>query len=223
MGLFVHLRGCCQFIRRGVLEDLGGFDEDTLAEDIEISARLTDKQHIIKYASNVRAWQESPSTLTGLLRQRTRWYRGHMEVALKYGKLLKNLNKRTIDAEFTLFLPFLAIASLFLFMFASWGVFSALPFDAALNVLMVFSTFTTLILIFLAGFALIYVSKPKRVKNLLWLPFVFGYWCIQSFVAAYAAILILLHRPRKWIKTEKSGMVASPEFALENSHAVYHG
>jgi len=223
LGLFVHLRGCCQFIRRGVLEDLGGFDEDTLAEDIEISARLTEKEHIIKYASTVRAWQESPSTLTSLLRQRTRWYRGHMEVALKYGKLLKNLNKRTLDAELTLFLPFLGIASLFLFMFASWGVFSALPFDAALNVLMVFSTFTTYILIFLAGFALIYVSKPKRVKNLLWLPFVFGYWCTQSFVAAYAAILILLHRPRKWIKTEKSGMVASPEFALENSHAVYQG
>jgi hypothetical protein len=141
-----------------------------------------------------------------------------MEVALKYGKLLKNLNKRTLDAEITLFLPFLAIASLFLFMFASWGVFSALPFDAAIDTLMIFSTYATYALIFLTGFALIYVSKPKRMKNLLWLPFVFGYWCTQSFVAAYAALLILFHRPRKWTKTEKSGVVASPEFALELSH-----
>jgi cellulose synthase/poly-beta-1,6-N-acetylglucosamine synthase-like glycosyltransferase len=218
LGLFVHLRGCCQFVRRSVLEDLGGFDEESLAEDIEISARLTEKKHTIKYASNVRAWQESPSTVTGFLKQRTRWYRGHMEVALRYGRLLKNLNKRNLDAELTLFLPFLAIASLFLFMFASWGVFSALPFDAALDVLMVFSTFTTYILVFLAGFALIYVSKPKRVKNLLWLPFVFGYWCVQSFVAVYAGLLILFRRPRRWIKTEKSGVVASPEFAFENSH-----
>ena len=222
LGLFVHLRGSCQFVRRKVLEDMGGFDENAIAEDIEISARLTEKQHVIRYASNVRAWQENPSTLTSLLRQRTRWNRGHMEVALKYGRLLRNPTKRNFDAELTLFLPFLAIASLFLFMFASLGVFSALPFDAALNVLMVFSTFTTYTLIFLAGFALIYVSKPKKVKNLLWLPFVFGYWCIQSFIATYAAVLILLHRPRKWMKTEKSGMVASPEFALENSHAEYH-
>jgi cellulose synthase/poly-beta-1,6-N-acetylglucosamine synthase-like glycosyltransferase len=221
LGLFVHLRGCCQFVRRSILEDLGGFDEDTLAEDIEMSARLTEKKHVIKYASNVRAWQESPSTLAGFLKQRTRWCRGHMEVALKYGRLLKSLNRRNLDAELTLFLPFLAMASLLLFMFASWGVFSALPFDAALDILMVFSTFTTYILVFLAGFALIYVSKPKRVKNLLWLPFVFGYWCIQSFVAVYAGLLILFRRPRRWIKTEKSGVVASPEFALESSHAEY--
>jgi cellulose synthase/poly-beta-1,6-N-acetylglucosamine synthase-like glycosyltransferase len=222
LGLFVHLRGCCQFIRRRVLQNLGGFDEDALAEDIEISARLTENQHAIKYASNVRAWQESPSTLTGFLRQRVRWFRGHMEVALKYGRLLKNPNKRTLDAELTLLLPFLAIASLFLFVFASWGVFSALPFDAALNILMIFSTLATYIMVFLAGFALIYVSKPKRVKNLLWLPFVFGYWCIQSFVAAYAGLLILFHRPRQWIKTEKSGVVASPEFVLESSYAVHY-
>jgi cellulose synthase/poly-beta-1,6-N-acetylglucosamine synthase-like glycosyltransferase len=217
LGLFVHLRGCCQFVKRSVLEDLGGFDEDALAEDIEISARLTEKHHTIKYGANIRAWQESPSKLNSFLKQRTRWYRGHMEVALKYGRLLKNVNRRNLDAELTLFMPFLAIASLFLFMFASWGVFSALPLDGVLDILMVFFTFTTYILIFLTGLALIYVSKPKRVKNLLWLPFVFGYWCVQSFVAFYAGLLILFRRPRHWIKTEKSGSVASPEFALETS------
>jgi cellulose synthase/poly-beta-1,6-N-acetylglucosamine synthase-like glycosyltransferase len=219
LGLFVHLRGCCQFVRRSILQDLGGFDEDTLAEDIEISARLTERRYAIKYASDVRAWQESPSTLMGFLRQRTRWYRGHMEVALKYGRLLKHLDRRNLDVELTLFLPFLAIASLFLFTFASWGVFAALPFDAVLDTLMVFSTFTTYILVFLAGFALIYYSKPKRVKNVLWLPFVFGYWCLQSFVAVYAGLLILFRRPRRWVKTEKTGAVASPEFASESLKA----
>jgi cellulose synthase/poly-beta-1,6-N-acetylglucosamine synthase-like glycosyltransferase len=216
LGLFVHLRGCCQFVRRSILQDLGGFDEDTLAEDIEVSARLTEQRYAIKYAADVRTWQESPSTLTGFLKQRTRWYRGHMEVALKYGRLLKHLDRRNLDIELTLFLPFLAIASLFLFMFASWGVFTALPFDAVLDTLMIFSTFTTYTLVFLAGVALIYVSKPKRVKNVLWLPFVFGYWCLQSFVALYAGLLILFRRPRRWVKTEKSGAVASPEFALES-------
>jgi cellulose synthase/poly-beta-1,6-N-acetylglucosamine synthase-like glycosyltransferase len=216
LGLFVHLRGCCQFVRRGLLEELGGFDEDTLAEDIEISARLTERGYSVKYASDVRTWQESPSTLKGFLKQRTRWYRGHMEVALKYGRLLKHLDRRNLDVELTLFLPFLAIASVFLFMFASWGVFAALPFDSVLNTLMVFSTITTYILVILAGFALIYYSKPKRVKNVLWLPFVFGYWCLQSFVAVYAGLLILFRRPRRWVKTEKSGAVASPEFTSES-------
>jgi hypothetical protein len=70
-------------------------------------------------------------------------------------------------------------------------------------------------LVFLAGGALIYNSKPKRVSNLLWLPFVFGYWFAQSFVALYAGLLILFRRPRKWVKTVKSGAVASTEFADE--------
>ena len=216
LGLFVHLRGCCQFIRRGVLESLGGFDEKMLAEDMEISARLTEQGQRIKYAPDLRAWQESPSDVKGFFKQRTRWFRGHMEVALKYGRLLKRFDRRTLDAELTLALPFLAIASLFLFIFASWGVFTALSFGVALNMLMFFSTVTTYILVILAGLALIYYSKPKRVSNLLWLPFVFGYWCMQSFVAFYAGLLILFRRPQKWVKTEKSGAVANPDFASEN-------
>jgi cellulose synthase/poly-beta-1,6-N-acetylglucosamine synthase-like glycosyltransferase len=215
LGLFVHFRGCCQFIRRSVLERLGGFDEDTLAEDMEISARLTEHGQKIVYAPDVRMWQESPSSVKGFFRQRTRWFRGHMEVALKYGRLLKRLERRTLDAEITLCLPFMAIASLLLFVFTSWGVMAALPFEAALDTLMVFSTVTTYILVFLAGFALIYYSKPKRLKNLLWLPFVFGYWCLQSFVALYAGLLILFRRPRRWVKTVKSGAVANPEFVKE--------
>jgi len=58
------------------------------------------------------------------------------------------------------------------------------------------------------------------LSNLLWLPFVFGYWCTESFIAMYAALLIVSRRPRKWAKTEKSGAVASPEFALELARAV---
>jgi len=103
---------------------------------------------------------------------------------------------------------------------ASWALLSGAPFDSLLRGFMVFSAVCTSGLILLCGFALIYVSKPRRVRNLLWLPFVFGYWCLESFLALYAGLLILLRRPRGWVKTEKSGAVASPEFALESARAV---
>lgn len=212
LGLFVHLRGCCEFIRRSVLKGLGGFDEDTLAEDIEISARFVEIGYKVKYAPDVHMWQESPASLKGFLVQRMRWLRGHMEVALKYGRLLKHMSWQTFDAELTMGLPFTAIASLLLFTFASWVVSAALPLGDALMVCMIFSASATYMLAILAGLALIYFSKPKRLKNVLWLPFVFGYWLLQSFLALYVALLILLRRPRKWVKTVKSGVVASPEF-----------
>ena len=80
---------------------------------------------------------------------------------------------------------------------------------------MYFSILTTTLMVLVCGFALIYVSKPKKLRNLLWLPFVFSYWCLQAFIALYAALLILLRRPKRWLKTEKKGVVADSAFVLE--------
>lgn len=88
MQLFVPLNGSCQFIRLGVLKELGGWDENSLTEDVELALRLVEKKHIIKYAHDVVSGQETPNGLRELVKQRTRWYRGYMETALKYGRLL---------------------------------------------------------------------------------------------------------------------------------------
>ncbi len=216
LGLFVSLRGCIEFVRRQVLEELGGFDESTLAEDIEISARLTEKGHKVRYAHDVWGWQESPASLKPYLKQRTRWFRGHLEVAFKYGRLLSSMNRRTVDAEITLFLPLVAIASMFSYWFASWAVMSLASFSVMLQAFSIFSMVGTSILVVLCGLAMTFVSKPRRVRSLLWVPFVFGYWCLESFLALYALLLIVFRRPRRWVKTEKSGAVASHEFASEN-------
>ena len=215
IGLFVTLRGCCEFIRRDVLVELGGFEEGGLAEDIDISARLTKRDHLVRYASDVWAWQENPASLKPYLRQRTRWCRGHLEVGFRYGSLLSRLNRRTVDAEFTLFLPLVAIASMVSYWVASWAVFSNAQFGLVLRMFSVFSAVCTTVLIVLCGLAMIYVSKPRKARSMLWLPFVFGYWSLESFLAVYAVLLIVFRRPRRWVRTEKSGVVASSEFALE--------
>jgi cellulose synthase/poly-beta-1,6-N-acetylglucosamine synthase-like glycosyltransferase len=215
LGLFVHLKGSCQFIRRSVLEKLGGFDEGFMADDMEISARLTEKDHEIKYAPDVRAWQESPANLKTLFGQRTRWFRGTMEVAFKYGRLMSKPSRKRFDAEATLLGPFILVASLLSYLVASGAFFAAFPFDVLWRALMYFSVFTTTLMLLVCGFGLIYVSKPKRLRNLLWLPFVFSYWCLQSFIAMYAGLLILLRRPQRWLKTEKHGVVTSSVFTVE--------
>jgi cellulose synthase/poly-beta-1,6-N-acetylglucosamine synthase-like glycosyltransferase len=215
LGLFVHLKGSCQFLKRDVLQRLQGFDEKLLSEDMEISARLAENGYNIRYARDVCAWQESPSTLKTLFKQRTRWFRGTMEVAFKYGKLMKTVNRRNLDAEVTLFGPFILIISLLSYLAGSGAFFVAFPFDIIWRGFMYFSLIATTITVLIAGLALIFVSRPKRVSNLLWLPFVFGYWCIQGFVALYAAFLIVLRRPRNWVKTEKNGFIADEAFSVQ--------
>src|SRR3972149_1156326 len=207
LNLFVHLKGSCQFMRRDVLEKLEGFNEAVLSEDMEISARLTEKNYTIRYASDVVAFQETPSDLKTLFKQRTRWFRGTMEVALKYGSLMARTNRKNFDAETTFFGPFMLIASLVPYTAMFWALFAVLPFDALWRVTVQFATLTTTLTMLLCGFALIYVSKPRRIKNVLWLPFIYFYWIFQAFIALYAAFLILLRRPKRWTKTDKTGVV----------------
>jgi len=217
LGLFVYLRGCVEFIRLKVLEKLGGFDEGTLTEDIEISARLTKLGHKVRYAHDVWGWQESPARLQPHLKQRTRWFRGYMETAFKYSRLLSSVNRQTVDAEITLFMPLVALASMISYWIASWAVLSSTPFGVILGAFSLFSMVCTSTLIVLCGLALVYVSRHRRFRSLLWLPFVFVYWSLESFLVLYASLLIIFRRPCRWVKTERSGAVTSSEFALELS------
>jgi cellulose synthase/poly-beta-1,6-N-acetylglucosamine synthase-like glycosyltransferase len=208
LNLFVHLKGSCQFIRRDVLQQLQGFDEAVLSEDMEISARLVENDYKIRYASNVVALQESPSTLKTLFRQRTRWFRGTMEVALKYGRLMTKLNRINFDAETTLFAPFILIASLAPYCAAFWAFSTLWSLDVMWSLVVEFGMLTTTLTMLLCGLALIYISKPRKVRSLLWLPFVYCYWSFQAFIALYAMILIILRRPQKWTKTDKQGTLS---------------
>jgi cellulose synthase/poly-beta-1,6-N-acetylglucosamine synthase-like glycosyltransferase len=212
LNLFVHLKGSCQFIRRSVLEKLHFFDEDILSEDMEFSARLTEKGYKIRYASDVRAWQENPSSLKQLFKQRIRWYKGTMEVAFKYGKLMAKPNRKTIDAEATLFGPFILIASLATYLATFYSFFVPLTSDILWQVAMQFTAIITTLMLLVCGLALIYASKPRKLANLLWLPFIYFYWSLQAFIAFYAVLLILFRRPRKWLKTEKTGTVKTAAF-----------
>jgi cellulose synthase/poly-beta-1,6-N-acetylglucosamine synthase-like glycosyltransferase len=207
LNLFVHLKGSCQFIRRDTLKELGAFSESVLSEDMEISARLTEYNCKIRYASDVVAWQETPSDLKSLFKQRTRWFRGTMQVALKYGRLMTKPNLKNFDAETTLFGPFILIASLIPYTAMFWAFFNLLPFSTLWSITVQFATLSTTLTLLLCGVTLIYVSKPRRMKNVLWLPFIYFYWVLQAFIALYAAILIFLRRPSRWTKTDKRGVM----------------
>jgi cellulose synthase/poly-beta-1,6-N-acetylglucosamine synthase-like glycosyltransferase len=176
---------------------------------MEISARLIENDYKIRYASDVVAWQESPSNLKTLFKQRTRWFRGTMEVAFKYGRLMTKLNRIKFDAETTLFGPFILIASLAPYLAAFWAFSTFWSLDVVWRFVVQFGMLTTSLTMLLCGLALIYVSKPRKVRSLLWLPFVYCYWSLQAFIALYAMILIVLRRPRVWTKTDKKGEVAN--------------
>jgi len=212
LNLFVPLTGSCYFVRRSVLKEVGGWDDKSLSEDMDLSARLMNGGYKIRYASDVRSWQENPVNFGQLFKQRVRWFRGCMEVSLKYGKLLRRIDRRCIDAEITMFGPFMFVPILLGYLLGIYGFLGSIHPDVFSTVMAQGTMLLTTVTLFLIGMALFYVTKPLKVGNLLWLPFIYFYWSLQAFIALYAVLLILLRRPRVWVKTEKKGVVRN--FAL---------
>jgi cellulose synthase/poly-beta-1,6-N-acetylglucosamine synthase-like glycosyltransferase len=215
--LFVPLTGSCQFVRSNVLHDLGGWDENSLTEDVELALRLVEKKQLIRYAPDVCSGQETPNSLGNLVKQRVRWYRGYMETALKYGRLLDTINKRTVDAEISLAGPFIMVMSLLSYM--NW-FFVALFLSRSNPVL----DFTGLVIALTAvslvsiGGALTVSEKPIRPKNILWIPSIYIYWLIQMFIAGWAFIKLLFRRKRVWTITAKKGSI-SPKKCVKSDNS----
>jgi cellulose synthase/poly-beta-1,6-N-acetylglucosamine synthase-like glycosyltransferase len=207
LNLFVYLKGSCQFIKRDVLERLKGFDEKALSEDMELSARLAENGYRIRYAPNVQSWQESPSGVKSLFKQRVRWYRGTMEVAFRYGRLMAKPSLINFDAELTFLGPLILIAALVAYFATFYTFFEPIPFSFLLQVIMQMSALAATFTLLLCGLALICYSKPRGAKSVLWVPFVYFYWSLQAFISFYAVLLIMLRRPRNWNKTARTGVV----------------
>jgi cellulose synthase/poly-beta-1,6-N-acetylglucosamine synthase-like glycosyltransferase len=206
LDLYVGLAGTCQFIRKKDLDAVGGWNEDCLGEDTELSVKLIEQGKVIRYASEVRTFEESPFNVKSLLAQRARWYRGNIEVGLRFGRLMKRLNWRRFDAEMTLFGTFMILLCVINY-FAPFWAFSV-PSTLATTVIAQFTCFSTLFVLGLVGMTLACLAKPFGLRNVLWLPFIYAYWGFQSFIAMYALFEIVLRRKRRWRKTEHSGQVA---------------
>jgi cellulose synthase/poly-beta-1,6-N-acetylglucosamine synthase-like glycosyltransferase len=206
--LFVPLNGTCQFVRRNVLEEAGGWDETSLTEDVELAVRLVEKNYLIKYAEDVVCGQETPNSLGDLVKQRVRWYRGYMETALKYGRLLNTLNKRTIDAEVSLNGPFMMVVSLLSYInwfFVALFLSQSTPI-LGLTGLVIALTAVSLVSV---GVALTASERPIKVQNLLWIPSIYAYWLIQIFIAGWAFLKLVFRRKRVWSKTAKKGFMTT--------------
>lgn len=71
-------------IRRQVLEECSGWDEQAITEDAELSVRIYEKGWKIGFVPQAVTWEEEPERFRTWLRQRTRWVRGNFYVLRKF-------------------------------------------------------------------------------------------------------------------------------------------
>ncbi len=82
---FIPLGGNTVFTKRDLLLEVGGWDGDCLAEDCEIGVRLScmGKKIVVGYDAALTTQEETPERIPQLIKQRTRWALGFMQVLAK--------------------------------------------------------------------------------------------------------------------------------------------
>jgi cellulose synthase/poly-beta-1,6-N-acetylglucosamine synthase-like glycosyltransferase len=106
---FIPLGGNTVFVRRALLEEVGGWDPNCLAEDCDLGVRLSTLGHriAVAYEPELATREETPDSIRGLVRQRTRWNQGFLQVLHKGDwRRLPNPRLRML-ARYTLWQPIL--------------------------------------------------------------------------------------------------------------------
>ncbi|MGQ0709779.1 MAG: glycosyltransferase family 2 protein [Rhodoferax sp.] len=83
--------------RKSVLQQVGGYDHDTFAEDCDLTLKILMRGWHIAYEPTAIAWVESPSRLLDLLKQRYRWTRGILQATEKHSHALWQPRKAGIN------------------------------------------------------------------------------------------------------------------------------
>ncbi len=87
-GHFINFNGTGGVWRKKCIEDAGGWEHDTLTEDLDLSYRAQIKGWKFKYCEDVIAPAELPITMSALKSQQHRWMKGGAECFVKMWKTL---------------------------------------------------------------------------------------------------------------------------------------
>lgn len=90
------ISGAFGLFKKDVVVAAGGYDTNTLGEDMELVVKLhvfcrnNLKRYSIRYEPNAICWSQAPSSLKDLMKQRRRWHLGLFQSMTKYRRIFGN-------------------------------------------------------------------------------------------------------------------------------------
>ena len=142
LGLIPQCGGTVCGVRRNLIELLGGWDNESLTEDTDLTFRVYLAGCKVRYVNEAECYEEAVETWRAYWRQRHRWAKGHMQCCFKHFlPLVKSRNLRLrekVDGLLLLNVYFVPIfvglswllgAAIFFFWSTNWfeSVWSLLP------------------------------------------------------------------------------------------------
>jgi cellulose synthase/poly-beta-1,6-N-acetylglucosamine synthase-like glycosyltransferase len=205
----VPLGGNTVFVRRDVLDDLGGWDQTCLTEDADLGIRLSAAGFPIRvvYDGDYVTREETPPTVGQFIRQRTRWSQGFLQVLLKGDWLrLPTFSQRAL-ACYTLAFPLLQALMMLYLPVSLLTIFAKVPELVAMLSLLPLYMLLAQLAISLVG--LFEFTSAYGLRPGLWTPvrMILTYLPYQ-WLLAFAALRAVWRQLRgitTWEKTAHTG------------------
>lgn len=96
----VELRGNGELIKRSAIEDIGGWNNYTITDDLDMSTRLHIKGWDVRFCPEACVYEEGIVSLMPLFRQRRRWLEGTIRRYLEYFGAAMKSRKMSLRARF---------------------------------------------------------------------------------------------------------------------------
>ncbi|MGB9773375.1 MAG: glycosyltransferase family 2 protein [Bacteroidota bacterium] len=191
-------------IRRSLLEQLGGWDEEAITEDSELSIRVYMKGYKIKVIPYAVTYEQEPETWEVWRKQRTRWVRGNNYVALKFFKEIPQFKNKFLAVEVLYLLSlyyvffFAIVISDILFILSVAGLV-AIPLPGPYTAVWILAFVLFILEILLA----LSYDREDNLKQIgLIILMYFTYCQLWIYVVGKALYLDLIRREKRtWVKT----------------------
>jgi cellulose synthase/poly-beta-1,6-N-acetylglucosamine synthase-like glycosyltransferase len=202
LGLFVPLCGTGMFIRRRALEQAGPWDEQSLAEDLEMAVRLAG---IGAKASMLPAqvWRQPPYSARDFVNQRRRWWGGAMQALPQAMRLWWRPSlgwRQKLDMAMHLLSPFFLMGGTIYLLLATFTTSS----DTSQPILLLATTWGVISSqLILVGVIVAHSVSRRSWKDLALVPGIYLYWILQLYASFSILIAIAVRRAPRWTVTHK--------------------
>ena len=209
LGTLFTMSGVIMCLRRDMLRELGGWSENMMTEDIDITWKAQTAGYNIAYEPRALCWVLMPETVHGLYKQRLRWAQGGAEVMLKYFKAMwhwRNFRLWPLYFEYLMTLVwayallFLSLEGVSRMLQGDWSYFLTFEVTAVMTFMM-----------FLLQFSVSMFIDSRYESNLfryflscIWYPYAF--WLINSITLMHGFPRALLRdrtSPARWVSPDR--------------------
>jgi cellulose synthase/poly-beta-1,6-N-acetylglucosamine synthase-like glycosyltransferase len=212
----IPLGGTSNHFRKKSLDELGRWDPYNVTEDADLGVRLA-RRKMKTEIINSYTYEEATATVSSWTRQRSRWYKGHLQTYLVHMRYPKKLLKDLGAEKFLKFqLTFGGGVLIPIINPILWALTAVTLIPSALSFLIPSYLQPICLINLIAGnisYLLIYATaciklkKPRLIPLALLTPI---YWALLS-IASWKGLIQLARKPFYWNKTTHGVAITTPK------------